>query len=215
MSGTSPAGGPAAGTTQPARLPLFPLQSVLFPGGLLGLKVFEARYLDLISQCLREGTPFGVVWLLQGGEVRGAADQTRFETIGVLAHVLEADAEQPGILQLRCRGGRRFSLAHPAQRDDGLWLADATLWPTEDATRVADEFAPARSALARAIESLAAQGHQPFVRPYRLDDAGWVANRWCELLPIPMAAKYRLMALDEPSLRLKLVADYLREHGLL
>ena len=207
------AGGAAPATAK--QLALFPLQSVLFPGGLLELRVFEARYLDLISQCLREGTPFGVVWLLEGGEVRNNAVTTRFETTGVLAHVLEADAEQPGILQLRCRGGRRFSLDKPTQRSDGLWLADATLWPTEDATRVADEFTAARDALAQAINTLAVRGLQPFVRPLRLDDAGWVANRWCELLPISMAAKYKLMALDEPSLRLKLVDEYLRSHDLL
>ena len=195
-------------------LPLFPLQSVLFPGGLLALKVFEARYLDLISQCLRAGTPFGVVRLLEGAEVRGAANTTRFEAVGTLAQVLEADAEQPGILQVRCRGGRRFALDRTWQRGDGLWQAEATLWPTEAAAAVPPELAAARDALTRAIEALAVQGHQPFVRPFRLDDAGWVANRWCELLPIPMGAKQKLMALDEPALRLKLIDEYLRSHGL-
>jgi Lon protease-like protein len=196
------------------RLPLFPLGAVLFPGGLLGLRVFEARYLDLISHCLREGTPFGVVWLTQGGEVRGGADKARFEPVGVLAHVLEVDAEEAGILNVRCRGGRRFSADNAAQRADGLWQADATLWPSEDPTRISDDLADSRDALARAIDSLDAQGHHPFLKPYRLDDAGWVANRWCELLPIPMPAKHKLMALDEPALRLKLVDEYLRGKGV-
>ena len=206
---------PPDNATPRAQLPLFPLQSVLFPGGLLGLKVFEARYLDLVSACLREGTPFGVVCLLQGSEVRGgSADKPRFETIGVLAQLLDVDAEQPGILQVQCRGGRRFSISAPQQRDDGLWLADAQIWPTEASVPVPPELLPSREALSRAIASLDAQGHAPFVKPHRLDDAGWVANRWCELLPISLAAKHKLMALDEPALRLKLVDEFLRSKGV-
>ncbi|OYV01724.1 MAG: peptidase S16 [Burkholderiales bacterium PBB5] len=174
---------PPDNATPRAQLPLFPLQSVLFPGGLLGLKVFEARYLDLVSACLREGTPFGVVCLLQGRQVQ-------------------------------CRGGRRFSISTPQQRDDGLWLADAQIWPTEASVPVPPELLPSREALSRAIASLDAQGHAPFVKPHRLDDAGWVANRWCELLPISLAAKHKLMALDEPALRLKLVDEFLRSKGV-
>ena len=198
-------------------LPLFPLQAVLFPGGLLQLKVFEARYLDLISQCLRNQQPFGVVCLLHGSEVRqgGAVDgKARFETVGVLARLLEVDAEQSGILQVRCQGAERFSLSQPRQRDDGLWLADAQLWEADEPEPVPAALAPTRDALSRAMDSLAAQGHTPFLRPYQLDDAGWVANRWCELLPVSMAAKHKLMALDEPALRLKLVDEFLRGKGV-
>ena len=90
-------------------LPLFPLQAVLFPGGLLSLKVFEARYLDLVSTCLRETQPFGVVALRQGSEVRKAGEPVVvLEDIGTTAELLEVDSTQPGILQVRCRGGQRF-----------------------------------------------------------------------------------------------------------
>lgn len=101
----------------PQPLPLFPLGMVLFPGAVLGLKVFEPRYLDLMSRCLRTHEPFGVVCLAQGDEV-GAAE-VQMEQVGTLAQIEEVDAEQPGILQVRCMGTRRFRrLGDPDQRGD-------------------------------------------------------------------------------------------------
>ena len=194
---------------------MFPLQTVLFPGGLLQLKVFEARYLDLISQCLRRQLPFGVVCLAQGSELRGGSDSPQLESTAVLAQIQDVDAEQAGILLVRCLGGQRVQLGQPHQRVDGLWLAEASACPDDLPAAMPPELLGSAGALAKAIDSMAVQGQRPFALPYRLDDAGWVANRWCEILPISMAAKYRLMRLDEPLLRLKLVDDYLRSKGLI
>ncbi len=205
----------AAGGSGPwDALPLFPLGTVLFPGGLLPLKVFEARYLDLVSHCLRTRTPFAVVRIRQGQELRGAG-KTLLEAIGVLAHLQEVDAEQPGILRVRCLGGLRVHLGATHQRDDGLWLAEATAGLPDVEQAVPAALQPSADALAKAIATLAEQEHHPFLQPHRLGDAGWVANRWCEILPISGAAKQRLMALDEPVLRLQLVQDYLQGKGLL
>jgi hypothetical protein len=216
-----PLGGNAPGITigkgdgPGAPLPLFPLQMVLFPGGLLQLKVFEARYLDLMSDCLRNASPFGVVCINQGGELRGSqGEKLRFEAIGVLAHLIELDAEQPGILRARCRGGARVELSAAHQRSDGLWLARASARADDPVLEVPPELAGTARALGQAIESLKAQDQHPFTPPWRLDDAGWVANRWCEILPISTAAKQRLMVLDEPVLRLRLVDEYLRAKGV-
>jgi uncharacterized protein len=196
-------------------LPLFPLQAVLFPGGLLRLKVFEARYLDLVSRCLRDNSPFGVVCLRQGAEVRRTdADSVKLETIGVLARLDTVDAEQQGILQVSCQGGQRFEVDAPRQLADGLWLADALCHPDDEVVPPPAELMPTVNALGKAIASLDEQGQHPFNRPHRLDDAGWVANRWCEILPISLAAKQKLMELDEPVLRLKLVDDFLRGKGV-
>ena len=194
---------------------MFPLQTVLFPGGLLQLKVFEARYLDLISQCLRRQLPFGVVCLAQGSELRGGSDSPQLESTAVLAQIQDVDAEQAGILLVRCLGGQRVQLGQPHQRVDGLWLAEASACPDDLPAAMPPELLGSAGALAKAIDSMAVQDLRPFALPYRLDDAGWVANRWCEILPISMAAKYRLMRLDEPLLRLKLVDDYLRSKGLI
>ena len=198
----------------PEVLPLFPLQSVLFPGGLLSLKVFEARYLDLVSECLREQRPFGVVCLRQGAEVKQEGDVPRFETVGVLAELNEVDSEQPGILRVRCTGGQRFRLADPRQEANGLWQASVERIVEDPKLVPTPALLPTVQALANAIGTLKQQGSQPFLEPYRLDDAGWVANRWCELLPISLAAKQKLMELDEPLVRLQLVDEFLRGKGV-
>lgn len=199
----------------PDPLALFPLQSVLFPDGLLGLKVFEARYIDLVGRCLRSGEPFGVVCLRQGGEVGRQPGQVLFETTGTLAHVEEVDSEQAGILRVRCRASQRVRLGTPTQQADALWTARAEPIAPDPPQIPEPAMLQTVQALAQAISRLRAQGTLPFAEPFRLDDAGWVANRWCELLPVPQAAKQRLMELDDPQLRLRLVHDYLAGQGVL
>lgn len=196
-------------------LPLFPLQSVLFPGGLLSLKVFEARYLDLVSRCLREHAPFGVVCLNQGTESRQpGAPAERFEAVGTLARLDQVDAEQVGMLRVRCLGGQRFRGGIPVRDADGLWHTDATLIDADPVLAPTPELTATVVALHNAVTALHAQGQHPFVQPYQWDDAGWVANRWCELLPIPLAAKQKLMELQQPMGRLQLVHEYLRGKGV-
>ncbi len=195
-------------------LPLFPLQTVLFPGGLLSLKVFEARYLDLAAGCLRERKPFGVVALRKGQEVRRSDDTVSFEDTGVLAELIDVDSTQPGILQLRCRGTKRFRVATTRQQPDGLWIAQADLLPDDETVAPAEAMHETVRGLANAIASLKGKGVEPFESPYRFDDAGWIANRWCEILPIPLAAKQKLMELPDGNVRLGLVDEYLRGKGV-
>jgi Lon protease-like protein len=195
-------------------LALFPLQAVLFPGGLLSLKVFEARYLDLVGRCLREQSPFGVVCLRQGRETRRNGETVRFESHGVLARLDEVDAEQAGILRVKCVGTQRFEVERSHQQADGLWLADAHTLADEGAVPPSEALIPTVRALANAIATLREQGSEPFLSPYRFDDAGWVANRWCEILPISLAAKQKLLELDDPQIRLTLVDEYLRGKGV-
>lgn len=194
-------------------LPLFPLRTVLFPGALLPLRVFEPRYLDLVSSCLRSHAPFGVIGLQQGAEAGDTAAAVQLEQVGVLAMLDEVDAEEAGILRVRCTGTQRFRLGPPpVQRAGGLWVAPEVRLLPPDPTRLpGPAMLQTVEALAEAIRKLAERGAEPFARPYRLDDAGWVANRWCELLPIAQAAKQKLMELDDPVIRLSLVDGYLRD----
>jgi Lon protease-like protein len=194
-----------------AEQPLFPLQTVLFPDGLLELKIFEARYLDLMSRCLRERTPFGVVALRAGSEARSAAGDTiQLHDVGTLAELIDVDSAQAGILLVRCRGRQRFAVGATRQERDGLWLADTT--PIADDPPVAPSASHANvvKSLAEAIATLAAQGAEPFLAPHRLDSAGWVANRWCEILPLPREARQRLMTLEDPLARLEVVDSLMR-----
>ncbi|MES1162473.1 MAG: LON peptidase substrate-binding domain-containing protein, partial [Rhizobacter sp.] len=152
--------------TESDELALFPLQAVLFPGGRLSLKVFEARYLDLIGQCLREQRPFGVVMLKSGHEVRRADEHVAFEPLGTLAELIDVDSDTPGILHVTSRGGTRFTVRQSRQRPDGLWLART------DAVADNALIAPSAAQLAtvrglqEAIASLKAQGVSPFFEPF-------------------------------------------------
>ena len=197
-------------------LALFPLRSVLFPGGLLRLKVFEARYLDLVSRCLREGSGFGVVALRRGTEARAAGEHgpVEFEHVGTRAELIDVDSTQPGILQVSCRGTQRFECHAPAQQADGLWTAQATPLADDDTTAPTLELIETVRGLSGAMKALREQGAEPFIEPYRFEQAGWVANRWCELLPISLAAKQKLLELTDPLLRLKIVDEYLRGKGV-
>ena len=191
-------------------LPLFPLRMVLFPGAVLHLKVFEARYLDLIGRCLRSREPFGVVCIAEGQEV-GTAGSARLEAVGVLAHIEEVDAEQAGILQVRCIGGGRFRMTGaPTQATDGLWTAPVDRLADDEVAAPPEALHGTVQALSNAVAALRERGTMPFAEPMRLDDAGWVANRWCELLPVSLAARQKLMELEDPVVRLQLVDDFLR-----
>lgn len=196
-------------------LPLFPLQSVLFPLGRLSLRIFEARYLDLMSRCLVADRPFGVVCLQQGSEVRQAGQTVRFEPVGVLARLLSADSDQPGVLKAVCLGGARFRWTTLSEQANGLWVAtQAERLPDDPHLPLAAPHQPAAQALARALTLLAArEGHSS--GPMHLDDTAWVANRWCELLPIPLAARQKLMELTDPAARMDLVDRFLRDKQLL
>lgn len=199
----------------PSALPLFPLQTVLFPEGLLSLKVFEARYLDLVSRSLRTQHPFGVVALRQGHEVRRPGEAVAFEAVGCLAELIEVDSEQAGILQVRCRGSQRFRILSTRQGEDGLWWAEVQWLAPDAAVLPQKEHLASAQALANAIQMLRQRGPLPFLEPFHFDDAGWIANRWCEILPIPLVARQRLMELDDPQVRLKLVDQFLRSKGII
>lgn len=197
-------------------LPLFPLNTVLFPDGRLPLKVFEARYLDLMGHCLRNAAPFGVVALRSGAEVGAKVPGQEMETVGVLAHIEQLDAQQTGILLVQCKGGLRFALqGTPHQRGDGLWVAPARLLPADAAEPPAAAMAATVQALLQLAENLQARAMpSPWDGPARLDDAGWVANRWCELLPVAVATRQKLMELPDPAARLQLVDGFLRSRGV-
>lgn len=207
-------------------LPLFPLGTVLYPDGVLPLQIFEVRYLDMIGKCHRAGTPFGVVTLTQGAEVRRrnkspVGDEfanEAFHAVGTLARITEFSSPQAGLMVIRTVGTQRFRITRHEKLKHGLWLADAQALATDLTVPVPDDLKGAAQALANLIETLAASDlspdQVPLQAPYRLDDCGWVANRWCELLPLPAALKHSLMTLDNPLMRLELVNDILVENGI-
>ncbi len=209
------------------RLPLFPLELVLFPGGYLPLRIFEVRYLDMIGKCFKAGDPFGVVTLNRGAEVRtthgGVADVAStarevFYPEGTLARITQLSRPQPGLMLISCTGAQRFCVSQPELLGHGLWVGKARLLPDDLNVPVPEDLMAVAGALARVIDTLKAQGmspeQMPIQLPYRMDDCGWVANRWCDLLPMSLVQKHRLMTLDNPLLRLELVSDLLERNGI-
>lgn len=203
----------ASSNTLATGLPLFPLKAVLFPGGLLSLKVLEARYVDLVTNAMREQRAFGVV-ALRADAGKLPEDSQHHEAIGTVAEIIDVDSERAGILQVRCRGVQRFAVESSRQQPGGLWLADTRALPNDALLAPTPGLLEAVRGLASAIASLKGRGSEPFLTPHRFDDAGWVANRWCEILPISTAAKQKLMELPDPMARLKLVDDFLRSRGV-
>lgn len=209
-------------------LPLFPLGTVLFPGGLLPLQIFEVRYLDMIRKCHKAGAPFGVVSLTAGSEVRkpdssgqpsgdGFATEV-FHSVGTLATITEMTSPQPGLLVIRCVGTQRFEITQRDKLKHGLWVANVTRLDEDQSVQIPDDLMDVANALGKLIHNLQSRGvpteQMPLLQPYQLGDCSWVANRWCELLPIPPELKQRLMTLDNPLLRLELVSDILERTGI-
>ncbi|HWT71699.1 MAG TPA: LON peptidase substrate-binding domain-containing protein [Oxalicibacterium sp.] len=201
-------------------LPLFPLNAVLFPGGVLPLKVFETRYIDMVRDCMKRESPFGVALIKSGREVGEAAEP---ESVGCLAHIVDCDASQLGVLMLRTEGGRRFRILQTRTGKDRhveaqveFIAADAVVPPTPPQQ-------PCANMLQLVIEDINAKGRAEqeaaFVSPFpdrmQLDDAGWVANRWSEILPIPLKARQKLLELDDPQSRLAIICQYLQQHEII
>ncbi len=209
-------------------LPLFPLGTVLYPGGNLPLRIFEVRYLDMIRKCHKAGVPFGVVALTEGAEVQRPAGSGPtgdafanevFVDVGTLATIEELSAPQPGLLVVRCTGQQRFRITRRDKLKHGLWVADTLRLPQDQSLALPPDLQPVADALGNLIKSLQEREvpveQMPFAPPYLLDDCAWVANRWCELLSLPLAHQQRLMELDNPLVRLELVGDMLERSGIL
>jgi Lon protease-like protein len=199
-------------------LPLFPLGAVLFPGGVLPLRIFEVRYLDMIGRCHKAGAPFGVVLLTQGAEVRRPGGTEAFCHVGTLATITELDTPRPGLMMIRASGAQRFRITASDQLRHGLWVANVERIAADLAVTIPEDLKITAQALGKLLHSLqqkaATPGQMPVQGPWRLDDCGWVANRWCELLPLPLQLKQQLMELDNPLVRLELVSDVLARTGI-
>lgn len=208
-------------------LPLFPLGTVLFPGGYLPLQIFEVRYLDMIGKCFKVEAPFGIVTLKQGSEVRQAPSVDRgvesladelFYPAGTLARITSLSRPQPGLMLIQCTGLQRFEISQHELLKHGLWVANVIITRDDQRVAIPDDLKPVAATLERVIRTLLAQGttseQMPIQPPYLLGDCAWVANRWSELLPMPLETKNLLMTLDNPLVRLELVSDLLERNGI-
>lgn len=194
-----------AGGTE--RIPLFPLHAVLFPGGPLPLRIFEPRYVDLVGRCLKAGTGFGVVLILEGGETGGVS---AVADVGTYARIEDFSPLQDGLLGIFCRGERRFRLLDRHQEADGLHIGDVE-WIGEAAgVPLPEEFRPLAQLLERVLPELGALYANIETR---FDDADWVGCRLVEVLPIDQREKQALLEALDPVERLVRLAPLLRPAG--
>ena len=171
-------------------LPIFPLQTVLFPGGLLPLRLFEQRYLSMAKTCLRDGAPFGVCLIREGAEVGAPALP---EDVGCLARIVQWDMQQLGLLQILAQGEARFRILERRVEADGLARATVEMLAPENDAEVPEQFAACR----RLVERIATgEGEHLFAKPHRFDSSAWVGARLAELLPVPGPVKQRLLEMD-------------------
>ena len=171
-------------------LPLFPLGTVLFPGGLLPLRLFEQRYLEMGKACLRDASPFGVCLIREGAEVGAPALP---EAVGCTARIVKWDMQQFGVLQIVAQGAERFRVMQRRLQPDGLARATVELLPEEVDAAVPERLAACRQLLERIA---AEHGERIFAPPFRFDSSAWVGARLAEVLPLPAGLKQRLLELD-------------------
>jgi Lon protease-like protein len=205
-------GGGGGGGHEPYSLPLFPLKTVLFPGGLLPLKVFEQRYIDMTKACLKS-RPFGVCLIVKGEEVAAKPQSLpEIATIGTLARITDWDVPQLGILHVSTVGQTRFMVRRHSAQPNGLVVGEVTPLDVEPARALADEYKP----LAQLLELIASRvGPQNFPAERVYDDASWVGYRLAELLPLPLHIKQSMLEINDADVRLNVLSKFLAQQGLI
>lgn len=177
-------------------IPLFPLHTVLFPGGPLPLRIFETRYTDMVGRCAREQMPFGVV-LIQDGDEAGEVATTA--TVGCTARIADFHTLEDGLLGISCVGERKFRVQRVWRQPDGLNMAEVSWLAEEPRVELAPDYRALAETVRRALAELA--GHYEHVEK-RFDDASWVGARLAELLPLQLLDKQVLMEMNDPVARL-------------
>jgi len=182
-------------------LPLFPLNTVLFPGGPLPLRIFEPRYLAMISRCLQRSEGFGVVLIKEGSEV-GSADV--FE-IGTVAEIADWYQGSDGLLGVTAAGTQRFQLHEVSRQSDGLYLGQIELLAPEPRKAVAEEFRTTTDKLRAILEELG--GHYRDIDE-AYDDASWVGYRLAEVLPLPVVTRQSMLEMTDSEERLEKLSPH-------
>jgi Lon protease-like protein len=185
-------------------IPLFPLRAVLFPGGHLPLRIFEQRYLNLVRDCARTNTGFGVCMISEGEE---AVSPVKTTTVGTHAQVVDWYTLEDGLLGVSTMGTVRFMIESSWPREDGLLLGKVRIIPEPPPFQIPEEFALLTEVLSRFMEKLGDQ--YPGFSPDHLQDGVWVGYRLSELLPLSGIEKQHLLEQSDPVERLQSLLEIL------
>ncbi len=194
-----------------SNLELFPLGLTLFPEGIISLNIFEPRYLSMIKRHFQRAEPFGVVTLLRGFEVKLPEQDVAYARVGTLAKILDFEELQPAVYRIKCVGWRRFEINHSLPPQAGVERAQVSLLTDDPEIKVTQALQNVADTLGQFIAQNQERGVKlkdfPFSQPFRLDECGWVANRWTELLSLERSDKVSLLAEMNPLLRLCRVSE--------
>ena len=192
-------------------LPLFPLKTVLFPGGVLPLRIFETRYLDMVSRCMRTDSGFGVVTIHEGNEAGG--QPTSIHPVGTLARIVDFDQTDDGLLGITCLGVQRLRVVGHRVQPDHL-LIGQVLWLPDDPV---ESPLPGHEPLARVLRDLLEneelQSYAQFLAP-DWENAAWIGNRLTEILPLPLEIRQALLEMTEPRERLDILLALFQEQRI-
>ena len=183
---------------------LFPLNTVLYPEGLLPLRIFEQRYVDMTKACIAEDSVFGVCLILDGAEAGAPAVP---HAVGCTARIVEWAVPSPGLFNLIVRGESVFRIESRRLMADGLIRAEVQLAPPP----MPLALPAANHGLGEVLEEVIRQvGRERFPQPLRTDDAAWVCHRLAEVLAVPQAARQQLLETPDPAAKLDLTTAMLR-----
>ena len=190
-------------------LPIFPLQTVLYPGAVLPLRIFEVRYMDMARDCLRESRPFGVCLIKEGQEVGTPAIP---EKVGCIARIAECDMEELGILKVKAEGVERFRIVSSEVNRQGLIIGEVEKYEPETEATDAAGRAECAEFLGKVIAGI---GTERFAEPFRFEDASWVSFRLAEILPLRNDVKQKLLELTDATLRIAILHRFLKQQKLI
>ncbi|MFZ1642118.1 MAG: LON peptidase substrate-binding domain-containing protein [Candidatus Contendobacter sp.] len=188
--------------TATQELPLFPLETVLFPGGVLPLRIFEARYLDMVSACLRTDSGFGIVTIHERSEAGG--QPTSIHPVGTLARIVDFDSMDDGLLGITCLGVQRLRVIGHRIQPDNLLLGQVLWLPDDPMLPPLPSHEPLARVLRDLLENEAVQLHARFLAP-DWESAAWIGNRLTEILPLPLHVRQALLEMSEPRQRLDIL----------
>jgi Lon protease-like protein len=191
------------------KVPIFPLSTVLFPGAVLPLRIFEVRYMDMAKACLKDGTPFGVCLIREGEEVGVPAVP---EPIGCVARIAECDMEELGILKVKAEGLDRFRIVSREVNRQGLIIGEVERFDPEPEVKEAVGLGETSEFLRKVIAGI---GTERFVGAPRFEDASWVSFRLAEILPLRNDVKQKLLELTDANLRVAILHAFLKQQKLL
>ena len=197
-------------------VPLFPVHSVLFPGGRLPMRIFEQRYMDMVKVCLKESSSFGICLIANGEEVaRPGQMPASPEPVGTLAHIADWDMVQLGVLNIVAQGGDRYRMQKHWVESSGLLRAEVELMAAPAIVPIPGPYARLVPLLRAIVDDMAADAPNAPAQPHCFFDSGWLGMRYAEVLPIPLAAKQKLLEIEDSIDRLEIIYRFLESKGLL